>query len=91
MTRATRTRLLLAAGRATAYAVVMALIAALWVRPPLLGWIGFAIVAHQLLSTVWNIALAAVLVAAAFGRSVGKRLVEDSSTRARELRAAPRA
>jgi uncharacterized membrane protein YbhN (UPF0104 family) len=46
-------------------------------------------VGHQLLSTVWNIALAAVLVAVAFGRSGGKRLVEDSSARARELRAAP--
>jgi hypothetical protein len=49
------------------------------------------VVAHQLLSTVWNIALVAVLVAAAFGRSGGKRLVEESSTRARELRAAHRA
>ena len=47
-------------------------------------------VAHQLLSTVWNIALAAVLGAAAFGRSGGKRLVEESFTMARELRAAPR-
>lgn len=46
-------------------------------------------VGHQLLTTVWNIALAAVLVAVAFGRSGGKRLVEESSTRARELRAAP--
>lgn len=78
----------------------MALTAALWVRPPLLGWIGCAFVAvnhanaysvgHQLLSTVWNIALAAVLVAAAFGRSGEKRLAEDSSTRAGVLRAAPR-
>jgi uncharacterized membrane protein YbhN (UPF0104 family) len=48
-------------------------------------------VGHQLLSTVWNIALAAVLVAAAFGRSGGKRLVEESSTRAKELRTTPRA
>lgn len=46
-------------------------------------------VGHQLLSTVWNIALAALLVAVAFGRSGGKRLVEESSTRARELRTAP--
>ena len=46
-------------------------------------------IGHQLLATVWNIALAAVLVAVAFGRSGGKRLVEESSTRARELRAAP--
>ena len=113
MTRATRTRLLLAAGRATAYAVVMALIAALWVRPPLLGWIGCAFgavhqafqvaslheatrpaaaysVAHQRLSMAWNIALAAVLGAAAFGRVGGMRLVEESSTRAGVLRAAPR-
>lgn len=48
-----------------------------------------ALVAHQLLSAVWNIALAAALGAAAFGRSGGKRLVEESSTGARELRAAP--
>jgi uncharacterized membrane protein YbhN (UPF0104 family) len=46
-------------------------------------------VGHQLLSTIWNIALAAVLVAVAFGRSGGKRLVEESSTRAKELRAEP--
>ncbi|HET8651007.1 MAG TPA: lysylphosphatidylglycerol synthase transmembrane domain-containing protein [Gaiellaceae bacterium] len=46
-------------------------------------------VGHQLLSTIWNIALAAVLVAVAFGRSGGKRLVEESATRAKELRAAP--
>lgn len=46
-------------------------------------------VGHQLLSTVWNIALASVLVGVAFGRSGGKRLVEESSTRARELRAVP--
>jgi hypothetical protein len=32
-------------------------------------------VGHQLLSTIWNVALAAVLVAFAFGRSGGKRLV----------------
>jgi hypothetical protein len=36
-----------------------------------------------LLTTVWDI----VLVAAAFGRSGGKRLVERSSARARELKA----
>jgi hypothetical protein len=35
-------------------------------------------VAHQLLSTVWNIVLAAVLVVAAFGGLQGKRLVEES-------------
>lgn len=46
-------------------------------------------VGHQLLSTVWNIALATALVAVAFGRSGGKRLVEESSARARELRAVP--
>jgi uncharacterized membrane protein YbhN (UPF0104 family) len=46
-------------------------------------------VGHQLLATVWNIALATVFVAFAFGRSGGKRLVEESSTKARELRAAP--
>jgi uncharacterized membrane protein YbhN (UPF0104 family) len=46
-------------------------------------------VGHQLLSTVWNIALAALLVAVAFGRSGGRRLVEESSTRARALRTAP--
>jgi hypothetical protein len=39
------------------------------------------------LTTVWNIALAAVLVVVAFGRSGGKRLVEESSARARELHA----
>ena len=33
-------------------------------------------IGQQLLTTVWNIVLAAVLVAAAFGRSGGKRLVE---------------
>jgi hypothetical protein len=46
-------------------------------------------VGHQLLSTVWNVALAAVLAAFAFGRSGGKRLAEESSTRAREVRVAP--
>jgi uncharacterized membrane protein YbhN (UPF0104 family) len=48
-------------------------------------------IGQQLLTTVWNIVLAAVLVAAAFGRSGGKRLVEESSARARELQAEPRA
>lgn len=47
-------------------------------------------IGQQLLTTVWNIVLAAVLVAAAFGRSGGKRLVEESSARARELQAEPR-
>jgi hypothetical protein len=45
MKRATRTRLLLAAGLPTAYVTLMALVAAVWVKPPLLGWVGFAIVA----------------------------------------------
>jgi uncharacterized membrane protein YbhN (UPF0104 family) len=44
-------------------------------------------IGHQLLTTVWNIVLAAVLVAAAFGRSGGKVLVEQSAARARELQA----
>jgi uncharacterized membrane protein YbhN (UPF0104 family) len=48
-------------------------------------------IGQQLLTTVWNIVLAAVLVVAAFGRSGGKRLVEESSARARELQAEPRA
>jgi uncharacterized membrane protein YbhN (UPF0104 family) len=48
-------------------------------------------VGQQLLTTVWNIVLAAVLVAVAFGRSGGKRLVEESTARAHELRAEPRA
>jgi uncharacterized membrane protein YbhN (UPF0104 family) len=42
-------------------------------------------IGQQLLTTVWNIVLAAVLVAAAFGRSGGRQLVEESSARAREL------
>jgi uncharacterized membrane protein YbhN (UPF0104 family) len=42
-------------------------------------------IGQQLLTTVWNIALAAILVAYAFGRSGGKRLVEESSARARKL------
>jgi uncharacterized membrane protein YbhN (UPF0104 family) len=48
-------------------------------------------IGQQLLTTVWNIVLAAVLVVAAFGRSGGKRLVEESSARARGLQAEPRA
>lgn len=48
-------------------------------------------IGQQLLTTVWNVVLAAVLVAAAFGRSGGKRLVEESTARARELQAEPRA
>ena len=48
-------------------------------------------IGQQLLTTVWNVVLVAVLVAAAFGRSGGKRLVEESSARARESQAEPRA
>ena len=44
-------------------------------------------ITQQLLTTVWNIVLAAVLVAVAFGRTGGKRLVEESSARAIELEA----
>lgn len=44
-------------------------------------------IGNQLLTIVWNFVLAAVLVAAAFGRSGGKRLVQQSSARARELKA----
>jgi hypothetical protein len=47
-------------------------------------------IGQQLLTTVWNIVLAAVLVAVAFGRSGGKELVEESTARARELQAEPR-
>jgi uncharacterized membrane protein YbhN (UPF0104 family) len=43
-------------------------------------------IGQQLLTTVWNIVLAAVLVALAFGRSGGKQLVEESTARARELK-----
>jgi uncharacterized membrane protein YbhN (UPF0104 family) len=43
-------------------------------------------IANQVLTTVWNWVLAAVLVAVAFGRSGGRRLVEESSARARELK-----
>jgi hypothetical protein len=48
-------------------------------------------IGQQLLTKVWNVGLAAVLGTAAFGRSGGKRLVEESSARARELQAEPRA
>jgi uncharacterized membrane protein YbhN (UPF0104 family) len=48
-------------------------------------------IGQQLLTTVWNIVLAVILVVVAFGRSGGKRLVEESSARARELQAEPRA
>jgi uncharacterized membrane protein YbhN (UPF0104 family) len=48
-------------------------------------------IGQQLLTTVWNIVLAAMLVAAAFGRSGGKRLVEESTARAREGQGEPRA
>ncbi len=48
-------------------------------------------IGQQLLTTAWNVVLAVVLVAIAFGRSGGKRLVEESSARARELSAEPRA
>jgi uncharacterized membrane protein YbhN (UPF0104 family) len=44
-------------------------------------------IGQQLLTTAWNIVLAAVLIAVAFGRTGGKRLVEESSTRAIELQA----
>jgi hypothetical protein len=43
-------------------------------------------IGQQLLTTVWNVVLAAVLVAA-FGRTRGKRLVAESSARAMELQA----
>jgi hypothetical protein len=45
LTRENRKRLALTAVPVVAYVVVMALVAALWVKPPLLGWIGFGIVA----------------------------------------------
>jgi uncharacterized membrane protein YbhN (UPF0104 family) len=47
-------------------------------------------IGQQLLTTVWNVVLAAVLVAFAFGRSGGKQLIEESSTQARELQAEQR-
>lgn len=43
--RATRTTFLRIAGPAVAYLVLLVLVAALWVKPPLLGWIGLAVVA----------------------------------------------
>ena len=46
-------------------------------------------IGQQLLTTVWNFVLAAVLVGVAFGRSGGRRLVAESSARARELHAEP--
>jgi uncharacterized membrane protein YbhN (UPF0104 family) len=46
-------------------------------------------IGQQLLTTVWNIVLAAVLVAVAFGRSGGKQLVKESTARAREMEAEP--
>ena len=54
--RATRTTLLRIAGPAVAYLVLLVLVAAFWVKPPLLGWIGLAVVA----------AVAAALTAGAF-------------------------
>lgn len=47
-------------------------------------------IGQQLVTTVWNIVLAAILVALAFGRSGGKQLVQESSARARELRGGQR-
>jgi hypothetical protein len=43
--RATRTTVLTIAVPAAAYLALLVLVAALWVKPPLLGWIGLAIVA----------------------------------------------
>jgi hypothetical protein len=43
--RATRTTLLAIAAPAAAYLVLLVLVAALWVKPPLLGWIGLVVVA----------------------------------------------
>lgn len=43
--RATRSTLLAIAVPAAAYLALLVLVAALWVKPPLLGWIGLAIVA----------------------------------------------
>jgi hypothetical protein len=54
--RATRTTLLAIAVPAIAYLVLLVLVAALWVKPPLLGWIGLAVV----------VALTAAGTAAAF-------------------------
>jgi uncharacterized membrane protein YbhN (UPF0104 family) len=47
-------------------------------------------IGQQLLTTVWNVVLAAVLVAVAFGRSGGRQLVEESASRAHELQAEQR-
>jgi uncharacterized membrane protein YbhN (UPF0104 family) len=47
-------------------------------------------ITQQLVTTVWNIVFATIMVAVAFGRSGGKQLVEDASARARELHAEPR-
>jgi uncharacterized membrane protein YbhN (UPF0104 family) len=44
-------------------------------------------IGQQLLTTVWNIVLAVLLVLAAFGRTEGKRLVSESSAQARALQA----
>jgi hypothetical protein len=43
--RATRTTVLTVAAPVGAYLVLLVLVAALWVKPPLIGWIGLAIVA----------------------------------------------
>jgi hypothetical protein len=43
--RATRTTLVRIAVPAVAYLVLLVLVAAFWVKPPLLGWIGLAVVA----------------------------------------------
>jgi hypothetical protein len=45
LTHENQKRLALTAVPIAAYVVVMALVAAVWVKPPLLGWIGFGIVA----------------------------------------------
>jgi hypothetical protein len=45
LTRENKKRLALTAVPIVAYVVVMALVAAVWIKPPLLGWIGFGIVA----------------------------------------------
>ncbi len=54
--RAARTTLLTIAVPAVTYLVLLVLVAALWVKPPLIGWIGLAVVA----------ALAAVVTGGAF-------------------------
>ncbi|MGD0714166.1 MAG: hypothetical protein ABSB24_08280 [Gaiellaceae bacterium] len=43
--RATRTTVLTVAAPVGAYLMLLVLVAALWVKPPLLGWIGLAVVA----------------------------------------------